>query len=382
MTRRNQGPLRILHVVGSMSRAGAETMIMSVYRQLDRRRVQFDFATHTGRAGDFDSEVAALGGRLLALPDPTRAGLRLYRRALARTLLEAGPFAGVHSHVYSFSGYVLRTAEQGGISLRIAHSHNTSDGRPDSLPRAAYRWTMQRLIYRHATHLFGCSRAACEALYGTHCWRDRRVRVVLNAFDLEAYTSAADERPLRRAALSLPQDALLVGHVGRFSAQKNHRFLIEIFAVLLQQVPSAHLVLVGDGPLRPEIEEMVAAMGMSQHVHWLGVRSDVPHILGALDLFLFPSRYEGMGIALIEAQAAGLPCVAADAVPAEADVGLGLVRFESLRAGPKAWAQSILEAVHTPRPEPARRHRALQEAGYGIGQMSQFLQQVYLGGAP
>jgi glycosyltransferase involved in cell wall biosynthesis len=285
----------------------------------------------------------------------------------------------VHSHVHHFSGVVLHAADRAGALVRLAHSHTTSDGRASQPGRSAYRWLMRRLIRRHATGLIGCSRAACEALFGPACWRDPRVAVLPNAIDLDRYSRLDESRCALREQLGLPADATLIAHVGSFSPVKNHRMLIETFAALVKQLPAAHLMLAGDGPLRPAIEAHIRACGVEPFVYMLGVRDDVPRLLAASDLFLFPSLYEGLGIAVIEAQAAGIPCVVADTVPAEADMRLGLMRFVSVQAEPDRWVDQALAALDTRRPVWIERQRALQTAGYDIRVITRRLEQLYVG---
>jgi glycosyltransferase involved in cell wall biosynthesis len=361
-----------------MNLGGAETLVMNMYRQMDRSQVQFDIAVQSDQPGHFDAEVVALGGRILPHPPPDVVGFRPYGQALARTLREHGPFTGVHSHVHYFSGYVLAVARRAGVPLRLAHSHTTQDGKGNSWPRRAYRYYMRRLLQQHATHMLGCSRSACETLFGPACWQDSRVEVLANAIDLASYgETRPGERNALRQKLSLPVDSFLIGHVGRFSPVKNHRFLIEVFAALLPKLPQARLVLIGDGPLQSEIEKWLQTRGLSAKAHLLGTRSDVPQILNALDLILFPSLYEGLGIVLIEAQAAGVPCVVAATVPKDVDIHIGLVQFVSLQATLDVWVQALLSALKMRRPPWRERQRALEAAGYDIRRVALRLQEIY-----
>jgi glycosyltransferase involved in cell wall biosynthesis len=363
-----------------MNRGGAETLILNVYRNIDRSQVQFDFVVHTRQPGHYDEEIIALGGRILPHPSPNRVGIRAYGHALLKTLHEQGPFRGVHSHVHYFSGWVLRMAEKAGVPLRLAHSHTSNNSESKPYPRKAYRWYMRWLIYRNATHLLGCSRLACEALFGPNCWSNPAVKLIHDAIDLMPYKMLPNNRYVYREKLSLPREAILVGHVGRFEPPKNHRFLIEVFTELLQKLPTAHLVLVGDGVLRPEIERQIDSKGIQDKVHFLGIRSDIPQILGCLDLFLFPSLWEGFGIALIEAQAAGVPCVASDVITNEANLNVGLLQFVDLQAGIEVWRNRILQGLQSDRPDWHSRELALQRAGLDIHQTSRLLLEIYASG--
>ena len=369
-------PKRVLHVLGAMNRGGAETALMNAYRAIDRTQVQFDFAVHTSRPGHYDDEIRGLGGRILPLSEPAEAGWRKYGHEFTRVLDELGPFTAVHSHVHWFSGFVLRLARKRGVRVRISHSHSTRDGNADSLNRRLYRMVMGTLIRRHATHLVGCSREASEALFNGRCWSDRRVRVLPHALCLPDYAPAAGA-PLREE-LRLAHGTPLVGHVGSFSAPKNHDFLVEVFASIRSLAPEAHFVLAGDGPLRPQIEAAIRDRGLADRVHVLGVRSDIPRILASLDLMVFPSLWEGLPVVLVEAQAAGLPCLVADSVTSEVDVHLGLIEFLSLTRGPQEWAQAAVARLGSARPGWTAREWALRTAGYDARAVAGSLVNLYL----
>lgn len=372
-------PVRILHVVKDMRRDGAETMIMNVYRRLDRSRVQFDFAVSTGEPAAYDEEIKELGGRIFPHPEPSEAGFSAYRGALSRTINNHGPFAGLHSHVFFFSGYVLKIAALNRVPLRLAHSHNTQDGREDSPVRKVYRRVMVYLIRKHATHLLGCSRAACRALYREDCFDDPRVRVVPNAVDPEKFRTSPGARSAIRKLLSLPPDEPVIVNVARFHPQKNHRFLVDVFSNLLRRLPQAHLLLVGDGELRPEIERYAASRGTASRVRFLGARDDVPSILSGADLFLLPSLYEGIPLVLVEAQTAGLPCVVSSTVTSEVDLKIGLVRFVGLNNKADLWAEEILRGLSAPPIEWDFRFKAVRDAGYDVRESAKTLERIYCG---
>lgn len=370
--------VRVLHIFGRMNRGGAETFIMNVYRHIDRTKIQFDFAVHSDQPGHYDEEIRSLGGRIFILPRPRLTALPVYKRALAQVLREEGPFATVHSHVHFYSGVPLAVAASAGIPVRIAHSHSTSDGKRSTLSRRLYRWYMRSQIWRYATHMLGCSRPACEALYGPRCWQDSRVRVVHCGIDPTPFELLPKDRNLLRDRIGLPRDCLLIGHVGRFEVPKNHRFLVEIFGSLAARLPTARLVLVGDGPLRPQIEQLVRAKGLENHVFFLGVRADVPEIMGCLDVFLFPSLWEGIPLTLLEAQAAGVSCVVSNVISDEADLGIGLLHSVSLEAGPEVWVDHVMRALQNNRPDWNLRKEALKRNGYDVQEVAELLARIYV----
>ncbi|MEG4519582.1 MULTISPECIES: glycosyltransferase family 1 protein [unclassified Microcoleus] len=339
--------IRILHVVGGMNRGGIETWLMHVLRNIDRDRFQMDFLVHTTEPCAYDEEVRALGSRIIPCLDPFQP--RLYDRNFQRLVREYGPYDIVHSHVHNFSGYVLRLAKQAGVPIRIAHSHNDTSSLETKagLSRRLYIALTKWWIARYKTIGLAASRLAAVSLFGSDWARDPRCQILYCGVDLAPFRDGVD-RFYIRSELGIPADAFVIGHVGRFEEQKNHLFLLEIAASIAQKQPNLRLLLAGDGSLRPQIQQKAIEMGLDKYVIFAGLRSDVPRLmLGAMDTFVLPSLYEGLGLVLIEAQAAGLPCVFSDVVPEEADVIKPLVQRLSLSQSPSTWAETILAAPDT-----------------------------------
>lgn len=374
----NDKQVRILHIVGAMNRGGAETLIMNIYRKIDRTKIQFDFAVNTTEECHFDEEIKLLGGRIFSHPNPNDVGLGAYIKALKSTIKKNGPFLGVHSHVHHFSGFILQAANQMNVPIRLAHSHNTQDGKTSSWKRNLYRWYTSRLIKKNATLLPGCSRAACESLFGQDCWEDDRVFVVPNAVDIEPFRRIKADKQEIRIKLNLPLNGPLLGNIGRFSEQKNHRFLIEIFEGFLKEYPKANLLLVGDGELKKDIESIVVNKRMKNNVHFLGVRSDVPEILASIDLLLFPSLYEGLPVVLVEAQSAGTPCVISDSITKEVDIGCGLIEFVNLQDDIDTWVGKITDSLGLQVPSWEEREYALMKSGYDLDSVVRKMEDIYL----
>ncbi|MBU5443473.1 glycosyltransferase family 1 protein [Paenibacillus sp. MSJ-34] len=373
----SQQPLRILFFFGVMNRGGAETFVMDVYRHIDRSRIQFDFVVHSHREGHFDREIYELGGRIFHIAAPVWSRLWKYERDVRRILTEYGPFAGVHSQLYYFSGLVLQSAKACGIPIRIANSNSIRDGYRDTPLRTMYRRMMQRKIAACSTHMLGVSTAACKSLFGDDCFASGKVRIVPNGIHTDKYLRLPEDKQQLRRKLGLPEDTLLIGHVGRFDPPKNHRFLLRVFADLLARVPNAHLLLAGDGPLRAEIEQTASRYGIEDRVLLLGVRDDVPDLLAAMDVFVFPSLYEGLGLAAIESQAAGVPSVIARTVPGEVDLGLGLIAFADLEERTDGWVEAILRQRGRGKISRDAIERRIIERNLEISQSSRLLQSIY-----
>jgi glycosyltransferase involved in cell wall biosynthesis len=336
--------IRILHVLGGMNRGGIETWLMHVLRHVDRDRLRMDFLVHTTEPCAYDDEIRSLGSKIIPCLDPSRPWL--YARNFKRLLQEYGPYDIVHSHVHHFSGYVLRLAQEAGVPVRIAHCHKDSSPLEANagLHRRFYLTLMKGLIVRHATLGLGCSQVATIDLFGSGWKNDPRWRLLYYGIDMLAFREGVDSLDFG-TELGIPVNAFVIGHVGRFHEQKNHRFLLEIFANIAKREPQAYLLLVGEGPLRPNIEEQALSMAIRDRVIFAGARSDIPQLMmGAIDVFLFPSLTEGLPMVGIEAQAAGLPMILSDVITKEVNKIPSQIKQISLSQPVSMWADAVLAA--------------------------------------
>lgn len=320
----------------------------AVARAVDRSRVAMDFLIHTTRECAYDEDILAAGCRIIRCPNPSRP--IQYARRFRQALAEYGPYDVVHSHVHQYSGYVLRLAHQAGVPVRIAHSHSNTVGKDSraSALRRVYLNLMTALLRRHATVGLAVSEPAAIALFGAAWEQDPRWRVLHCGIDLSPFRERPDPQAVRKE-LGLPTDGLVIGHVGSFTEPKNHPFLLSVMVEIARREPSARLLLVGDGVLRPQIEQRIREEGLRDRVVLAGLRSDVPRVLmGAIDVFAFPSLFEGLPLSLVEAQAAGIGCVMSDAIAGESVVVSELVTCLPLAAGPTEWASAVLDARNRP----------------------------------
>ncbi len=362
---------RVLHVVGGMSRGGIETWLMHLLRSMDRERVQMDFLVHTNEPCAYDAEVRMLGSQIVPCPWPHRP-LR-YANELRKILDKNGPYDVVHSHVHHFTGWILRVAQQAGVPMRIAHSHNDTRGqdRQAGWTRHLYLRAMEFWLRRHATVRVAASQEAGVCLFGSSPWR-----VLYCGIDLAPFRTPVDPHEIR-GELGLPSNAFVVGHVGRFMEQKNHGFLIRIAAELAKREPNLHVLLVGDGPLRESAQKQVADAGLSNCVHFLGLRPDVPRVMGALDVFLLPSLFEGLPLVGMEVQAAGIPLVLTDTITREVEIIPELVRRCALEQSPAAWADAVLAMRGTRCPGSQALARA-EQSPFNIQRGVQELEHLYV----
>lgn len=374
-------PLRVLHVLGSLGHGGVEMWLIHLLRAFDPRRVQMDFVIHDEHLGGLATEALARGAEVYTCPY-TRNPLR-YRRKLIRLLRENGPFDAVHSHVFRYSGWVLAAAAEAGVETRIAHGHSdrTQHEAGSSLRRKLYLWLMAQALSRYATHGFAVSEGAANSLFGGG-WKRRDDREILPpAIDLAPFETAYGDQDAR-FEFGFTAAHQVIGHVGRFSEPKNHAFLLDVAETVIRHRPAARFLLVGDGPLRAKIEADCRNRGLANFVAFGGVRDDIARLMtGVMDAFVFPSLWEGLPIAVIEAQAAGLGIVGSEAVPDAAVVMPRLVTRMSLDAGAARWSDALLHVLDSDK----RAYRslaldALKRSPFAIEHNSALLEAVYLDG--
>lgn len=327
-------PIRVAHVMGKMVGGGVEQVVMNYYRHIDRSRVQFDFLVDADSTLVPREEIDSLGGRIFTVPPYQHA--IAYQRELTR-LFRREHWPIVHSHVNALSVFPLCAAKRAGVPVRIAHSHSTS-GRGEPAKNAA-KAVLRRFSNVYPTYRMACSRYAGEWLFGI----EEPFEVVPNAIELEPFSFNARSRELVRAELGVASSDCVIGHVGRFTQQKNQSFLIQVFNRLHNKMPNVLLALVGEGGQKGRAEELIEDLGLTNCVRLLGQRDDINEIYQAFDVFCLPSIYEGLGMVAIEAQVSGLPCVVSTHVPSEVNL-TGNVEFLPLDSSDE-WADSIANAA-------------------------------------
>lgn len=357
--------IRILQVVTHMERGGLESMLMNFYRHIDRNKVQFDFLVHRQERAAFDDEIESLGGRIYRLPRLVPWS-KNYLSALNHFFDEHPEHKIVHIHQDCLSSVILKAAARHNVPVRIAHSHSANQDKNLKYPIKLW---YKRAIPKYATCLFACGKDAGDWMFGGVPYQ-----IINNAIDAAAYAYDTAKRADVRQALGLG-DELVVGHVGRFNQPKNHPFLLEIFAALLKKEPDSVLLLVGGGEDMPKMQAKAQALGIAEHVRFLGVRSDVAELMQAMDVFVFPSLYEGLPVTMVEAQVAGLPCIISDKVPPECILTDGLVDIMPLSEAPDAWAEKILENRDTLRTD---RRAEIAAHGFDITTEAVKLQEFYI----
>jgi glycosyltransferase involved in cell wall biosynthesis len=371
-------PIRVLQVVGSMNRGGIETWLMHVARHIDRKRFSIDFLVSNRSRSPLETQIDDLGCKIhicMAHSQPLRYAYNL------RRILGSESYDIVHSNLHHLNGLVAMVAAASGVPVRIAHSHFDISGRRAEAAgfyKIRYR-AARRLTRSFATGQIGCSVVAGRALFGNGWLSQPHSRIILCGIDLEPFRTHSDRDALL-AALNIPADALVIGHVGRFVAQKNHTFFMDVAEEYSRMDGRAHFLLVGDGPLLAETKARAAASTMANRFHFTGARDDVPNLMiNAMNCFLLPSHFEGGPIALVEAQAAGLPCVFSDIIAPETELYRKLLWKVSLNSPIKEWTQALQHALReSSRETKAAAFQAVESSAFNITSSLEDLQNYYM----
>lgn len=358
-------PIRILHVVTHMERGGLETMLMNYYRNIDRTKVQFDFIVHRSYESAYDKEIEFLGGKIFRVSKLIPWSYS-YKNKLKQIFREHPEYSIIHVHQDCLSSVALKCAKDCGIQVRIAHSHNNNQDK--NLKYCVKRFYM-RSIPKYATHLFACSQEA-----GNWMFNGKKYVILNNAIESNKFTFDRNKRNEIRKKLNF-LDELVIGHVGRFNYQKNHDFIIDIFNEVYKNNQNVKLMLVGTGILKKTIQDKIKKLSLEDNVIILENRDDVNQLMQAMDVFVFPSHYEGLGIVAVEAQATGLLVIKSDNVPEQCVVTPNVISM-SLNDSAENWAKQILHIVENF--ERKDTCEMIKKSGYDIGENAKWLQEFYL----
>lgn len=336
---KKEEPIRVAHIIGKWLGGGVEAVVMNYYRHIDRSKIQFDFLCDEDSTNIPYEEIEKLGGRVILIP-PYQKVFK-YQKELIRIFKENN-YKIVHSHINTLSVFPLRAAKKAGVKVRIAHSHSTTNKK--EWKKNLLKQVLRPFSKVYATDYMCCSELAGRWLFGDKAYDSGKVYLLNNAIDLDKFKYNEALRKEKRKELGISDDTLVIGHIGRFVAQKNHDYLIDIFNEVLKKNNNSILLLVGQGPLMEEIKNKVKELKLNDSVRFLGQRNDVNELYQAFDVFCLPSLYEGLPVVGVEAQASGLLCILSNAMTKETKV-LDITKFISLNNTPKDWADSILDDV-------------------------------------
>ena len=361
--------IRIAQVIGKWVGAGAENVVLNYYKYIDKTKFIFDFICESDSTNIPYEEINKLGGRVI-LVSPYENTSK-YISDLTE-VFKKGKYDIVHSHTNALSYLSLKAAKKAKVPVRIAHSHNSSikleQGR---LLKNIYKI----LLKQNATHFFACNEVSGKFLFGEKEYNNGNVFLISNAIEVDKFKYNKKNRIKKRKELEFEQDDLVIGHVGRFVMQKNHEFILELFKAIHDKIPNSKLLLCGQGPLMTEIRDSAFGMGIYDDIKFVGQVNDVEKYYQAMDVFVLPSFYEGFPLTLVEAQAAGLLCLAST------DVGSGSVLLNStsllsLSSPIKIWKKQILDSIKNF--ERVDTSNIIKEKGYDISSEVKKLESKYI----
>lgn len=334
-------PIRIAQIIGKWVGGGVEAVVMNYYRNIDRTKIQFDFICDDDSTNIPYEEIKALGGKVILIP-PYQKVFKYHKEL--KKVLKDGNYKIVHSHINTLSVFSLWAAKSAEVPVRIAHSHSTTNKKEKK--KNLMKQLLRPFSKVFATDYMCCSELAGRWLFGDKVYDEGKVYLLNNAIDLDKYKYDEKIRKQKRKEFNIDDDTLVIGHIGRFVEQKNHRFLIDVFNEVHKINQSSILLLAGQGPLIEEMKAKVNMLGLNSSVRFLGQRNDANELYQAFDVFLLPSLYEGLPVVGVEAQAAGLLCVLSNDMTRETKV-LDSTIFESLKKDSKHWANMIINSYKT-----------------------------------
>lgn len=362
---------RILHVIGKMDRAGAETMIMNLYRKIDKAQFQFDFIVFSKQAGDFDEEIKSLGGRIFTILG-RNAIIRMFQ--LKKLLLNHPEYKIIHCHTLFSNAFHILSGKMAHLPFRIAHSHNTSDQSKNKVIGLLYTSISKMIMHKYATHFISCGKAAAEFLFP----KEKDVLILPNSIDTAFFAEIGhSEKDYLNKEFDIDDSFLKIIQVGRLLTVKNHIFSIKIALDLKSKNIPFKMFFIGQGDLYNQIKNEIKRNNLEQHVLLLGLRSDIPEIMAGADVMLMPSLHEGFPVVLVEAQAVGLPSVISDSISLEVDLNVGLIKFESLNNTTENWINNLVSIKRLKKMNAQDRLKELAVQGFDIHSSVETISELY-----
>lgn len=369
MEKTEERKIKVAQIIGAAGAGGVETVILNYYKHIDRSKVQFDILAESESAIVRRDFIESLGGHLVIIPSYKNPAK--YVDVLTK-IFKDGHYDIVHSNMNTLSCFALKAAKKAGVNVRIAHSHSTSS--PKEFARNTIKNILRPFSKKYATAYFACSEKAGRYLFGDRAFDSGKVVIVNNAIDLERFKFSLKDREAIRKELRI-ENKFVVGHVGRMVTVKNQSFLLDSFFEIAVKNDDAVLLILGDGPLRKDLESKAQDLGILDKVLFLGIHADAEKYYSSMDCMILPSLYEGLPVTVMEAQAEGLPCFVSDAVTKECSI-TNLVHWISLSQTPAQWADEILKYT----PSNANResyHVTLESSRYNIKKEADRLVEIY-----
>ena len=369
--------IKILYFVDRMLRGGIQSMLINWIEKIDKSKFQIDilllddgkdYSKEEQVLRDMKCNVYKLNGVWIRIP----TDFIKYKKAIKSFFEQHNDYKVVHLNSTSKNYMVLKYAKKIGVPIRIAHSHSI-EFQTKNIFKKMFGNLLKPKLKKYATNFFACSEEAGKWLFGNKVVNSSKFEVIRNAINIDKFRFNEQKRKQIRKQLNIKEDTLIIGNVGRFVELKNHIFLIDIFNEIHKKNSNSKLMLVGSGKDENKIKEKVALLNLNEYVMFLGFKNNPNDYMCAMDIFVFPSKFEGLGLVLIEAQASGLKCYASkDVIPIDAHVS-DLLEFISLQKSATEWANSIL-SLNNERKDVIRE---IKENGYDINDTVKKLEKIY-----
>lgn len=360
--------MKILQVIATLDRGGAETLLVNIFENIDRNKYQFDFLVFGNKKYDYEEKVLELGGKIIRFPSPVEIGMFKFIKQL-KNLIKKENYDIVHAHTLFNCGPVMLSSFLANVKKRISHSHNTKLLEEKiSAKKRIYFFLSKVLINLLSTDCLACGEAAGNFLY----YKFRKFIIINNGINIEKYKFDDSLRKQIRNKLGISNDSLVIGNIGRLNFQKNQKFLIDIFEKIIIDFPNSFLIILGDGELKEELTNIIQQKHLEKNILLLGNLPNANEYYNMFDIFVFPSLFEGLPYTLIEAQCNGLPIVASSSISPQSNVTNRIV-FLDLNDSEEIWKQTILK-------EKEKRYidiAAIMKSGYSVMNTTDTMVNIY-----
>ncbi len=330
--------IKILHVLGGLNLGGAETFVMNFYKNIDKSKFQFDFVVHGNDKGIYEEEIEKNGGTIYHIPKYKVYNHFVYKKSWNELLKKYSDYKIIHGHVRSTASIYLKIAKKYGLKT-ICHSHSISNG---TSVVAIFKNILQFRIRYIADYFMGCSYEANRWLFGKKIANSNRCFIVNNAINYDKFKFNNKYRNLIRDYYNIKENEIILGHIGRFTKAKNHKYLLDIFSNLVEKNDIFKLMLCGSGELEENIKLYARKKYIENKIIFISSTTEVYKYYSTFDIFLFPSKYEGLGIAAIEAQVSGLPVILSSNIPKNVDITNKTIFLDIDYSNISDWIENII----------------------------------------
>lgn len=363
-------PIRILHFIGSLDIGGSQAMVMNIYRKIDRQKIQFDFIIDHENGTFFKNEIESLGGRVYFFPNMNGKNIFKVLKFWNNFFIKHNEYKVIHFHVRSYTSLLIPIVKKNGL-FTIVHSHSTSNGNGLF---SLIKYFLQLPLRFQGDYFLACSDEAGRWLFGDNVLRKKNYKTIPNAIDGKKFYFDIDKRNEVRKKLDINDECFVLGNIGRMTYSKNQMFLVELLYEIKKTHSNVKLLLVGDGETYNSIREKVIDMKLENEVIMIGSSSTPELFYHAMDVFVFPSFWEGLGIVTIEAQANGLKCIVSDKIPKSIDIGSNLISYLSLNSSKITW----IEKIFSNPPKRINQEQKLKQSGFEIENNIIWIEKFYI----